>query len=368
MSSRIKKAAKEIIFKLEHPIKAFREWKDTIKTFREWKNEEKEKQEKGFKKEEQEILTPEEMEELDSAAYSMSRKWKYNKLMKAANLETAKIEGREVHGWMQRIFHHRYQWLINHDVFDYAVHYALMYYNPEIFCVIKDYDFDNATMNLIHLPERTHFDIFDTFEYDKFVCLTPKGEPFENAVHWIENYPWVGSDGYSTTKTLAPCNFLNTGYSLWDLPVLVLKDAVGMDKLFFQATTTADQITRMNDQILKTHIYKKRQKEKTTDEKMLEMEIKYDQLEERHQYLIDNIKAGDTRNAEEKLKDFAKKYDKETSRNIIDWKKIALGIIIVLLAALVIFGCVYLFAPKPGPSEIPETARTLTSNLFNRGC
>jgi len=366
MSSRLKKT-KEIIVKC-NPIRVLREGKNTIKNFREWRISEKEKQEKGFVKEEQNILSEAEIEELDSAAYSLSRKWKYHKLMHAANLETAKIEGREVHGWMQRIFRHRYQWLINNDVFDYAVNYALQYYNIEIFNSIKDYDFDNATINVIFLPETTHFDIYREFEFERFIVLTPKDEPFENAVHWIENHPWTDSDGYSTTKTLAPCNFLNTGFTLWDLPVLVLKDVVGKDKLFFEAKTTAGQITRVHDQILKKHIYTKRQEEKTTDEKVLEMEIKYNQLEERHQYFVDNVRAGDSRNAEEKLRDFTKRYDREASHSFIDWKKIILGIIIVLLVFLVIIGCIFLFVPKPIQSDIPETARTLASITFNRGC
>ena len=90
--------------------------------------------------------------------------------------------------------------------------------------------------------------------------------PFENVVTWLDNQPSVDDDGYKTTVTLAPCNFLNTGFTLWDLPVIILKDAVGMDKLFFDAITDANEITRIRDQLLKKHIYTKRQEEDTTKE------------------------------------------------------------------------------------------------------
>ena len=285
----------------------------------------------------QKILTPEEREELESAGYALSRRFKYRKLMLSADPDRNKKEGREVHGWMKLIFGDRYDWLIDNDALDYAVHYALKYYNPEIFNVLKDYDFDNAIINILHLPEKVHYDIFPDFEFDKVIVLT-QGEPFENAVHWIENHEWTDENGYNTTKTLAPCNFLNTGFTLWDLPVNVLKDTVGKDKLFFQALTTAKQITNITDQILKIHIYKKRQEEKTINEKVLEKNIEYEQLEERHQYLKDSIRAGDSRNPEEKLKDFAKKYDKEIRERFIDWKKIIIGISIGILIFTILFG------------------------------
>jgi len=364
MTERLKKIAKIVNVK-----DAILEWKETIRVFKEWRANEKAKQEDGYMEEKQKLLTPEEREEIDSAAYALSRKWKYHKLMQAADPERAKIEGREVHGWMQRMYRYRYDWLIDNDVFDYAVNYALKYYNPEVFNVVKDYDFEHALVNVIYLPEVTNFDIFPEFGFDKFIVLT-QGEPFENAVHWIENHEWIDFDGYSTTKTLAPCNFLNMGFTLWDLPVTILKDTVGKDKLFFEAKTTSMQITEVKDNILKKHIYTKRQEEETSNEKYQELEIRYEQLEERHQYLIDNIKAGDTRNAEEKLKDFAKKFDREISGGFNRYKKVVVGIIIALLTIFVTISIISLVIQKIALSRVPVdipspiVSKTLILNLL----
>ena len=349
--------AKELISRTKKAVKIIREWKAE-------RAQKKREQEEAYMK--QIILTPEEIEELESAAYVMSRKWMYHKLMQAADLERAKIEGREVHGYMMRMFGHRYEWLIRNDVFDLAVSFAFKYHRPEVFNIIKDWDFDNIIINVIILSKKTNFDIFPEFDFDKFIVLT-QGESFENAVHWIENHPWVDERGYNTTKTLAPCNFLNMGFPLWDLPVTVLKDAVGKDKLFFEAKTTADQIIDVREQILKKHIYKKRQDERNINEKLLEANLRFEQLEERHQYLIDDIKAGDTRNPEEKLKEFAKKYEKEISHTS-NYKKVILGLIIVLLVIFIVMGIVSMYAPRTEIPEVPNTAITLLLYMFSRGC
>ena len=355
--------SKKIIGKLKFPIEVLLRWKNTLNEFKEWRIVKEGQERVAYIKEEQKALTPEELEEIDSAAYAMSRKYKYHKLMMAADVERAKIEGREVHGWMQRIFLNRYVWLIDNDVFDYAVHYALKYYNPEVFNVVKDYDFENAIINIIHLPELTHFDIFPDFAFDRIIVLT-QDLPFESAVYWIENHPWTDFDGYETTKMLAPCNFLNMGFTLWDLPVMILKDAVGRSKLFFEAKTTADQIIKAKDQILKTHIYKKRQEEKTKDEKLEESEIRYEQLAKRHQYLIDDIKAGDTRNSEEKLKDFAKKYESKVKGGSRA-KKIVIGVVILIAIVLFILAIVSFMIPGTTLPEVPEEPHILALGLFN---
>ena len=344
------------------------EWKETVQVFKEWRIKEKEKQADGYMEELQKLLTPEEIEEIETAAYSMSRKYKYHKLMKAAASDI--VEGREVHGWMQRMFRHRYDWLIDNFVFDYAVNYALKYYNPEVFNVIKNYDFDNAIINVINLVEPTNFDIYPEFVFGKIIVLT-QGESFENAVHWIENHPWTDNDGYSTTKTLAPCNFLNMGFSLWDLPVLVLKDTVGKDKLFFEAKTSSMEITDVKDNIFKKHIYTKRQEEETSNEKYQELEIKHGQLEKRHQYFVDNIRAGDIRNADEKLRDFAQEFDESIS-NSPKYKKVVIGIIIALLVIFVAISLISFFVPKQPVSTEPPLVLSLFTRifklcLFNRG-
>ena len=329
----------------------------------------KNKEEEQPEQPEQPELTIEEREEILTAGYALSRKYKYHKLMKAADPEVAKIEGREVHGYMQRIYgREKYEWLIDNDVFDIAVDFALKYHKPEIFNVVKNYDFDKAIINIIYLPIETYFDLFPNFEFGKIIVLT-QDEPFENCVHWIENQPWTTDDGYRTTKTLAPCNFLNTGFTLWDLPVMILKDAVGMDKMFFKAKITADEITRVRDQLLKKHIYTKRQEELTSDEKYLELEIKHEQLEKRHQYMVDEIKFHDYRNPYEKLEDFAKKHDKRSKRHFSksSIKRLIIALVIIALIVIIIAGLMFMFGPKPSVEVDPETSKLLLSNVFNRG-
>lgn len=358
------KIVKELKNKTKKAIEIVGEWRERRAQKKEV--QEKKEQEEFFLKKQLSMLTTEEQEEVESAAYILSRKWKYHKLMRAANLESARVEGREVHGYMMRMFRHRYDWLIENDVFDYAVNFALDHYQPEVFNVVKHYNFDDAIINVVFLPRKTNFDIYREYEFDRIIILT-QDEPFENAVYWIENYPWVDERGYSTTKTLAPCNLLNTGFTLWDLPVTILKDTVGKDKMFFEAKTTADQIGRVREQILKKHIYTKRQEEETANEKYLEMEIKFDQLKDRHQYLIDDIRAGDTRDPEEKLKDFAKKYDKEISYTS-NFKKVILGIIIVFLVVFVVVGIMTMKPPESEVVDVPSTAMILLLNMFYRGC
>ncbi len=309
-------------------------------------------------------LTPEQRKNLLSSAFALSRKYDYHKLMKAADTKgEALIEGREVHGYMQRMFPN-YNWLMENDVFDYATDYALKYDEPAIFNFIKDYDFKNAIINVIHLPKEDTFDLFPNSEFNKVIILTHK-KTFENSVYWIENCEWENEEGYITTKTLAPCNFLNMGFTLWNLPVLVLKDAVGMDNLFFEIKTTADQITEVREQLLKKHIYTKRQEEETIDEKLLEKDIRYNQLDERHQYLMDEIETGDPRTAVKKLRDFNKSNYKFDSNY---GKKIVYGIIIIVILGLVIWLLTFLFIPPPTAPEIPETANLLLSNInkFNK--
>lgn len=306
-------------------------------------------------------LTLEQRKNLLSSAFALSRKYDYHKLMRAADTKgEALIEGREVHGYMQRMFPN-YDWLIENDVFDYATDYALKYYEPAIFNYIKDYDFENAIINVIHLPKEECFDLFPNFEFNKIIILTQK-KSFENSVYWIENCEWENDEGYITTKTLAPCNFLNMGFTLWNLPVIVLKDAVGMDNLFFEIKTTADQIVEVREQLLKKHIYTKRQEEETINEKLDEKDIKYRQLEERHQYLMDEIDTGDPRTAVEKLRNF----------NSIDYrfnsdraKKTIYVLIILAILIFMFIGLTFIFTPRPIAPEIPETANLLLSNIFN---
>lgn len=321
------------------------------------------KEKKANEEAEKEVELSKLMEELYTAGYILSRKYSYTEIMLAANEETAKVQGREIHGYMQRVFPN-YSWLVKNDVFDIAADFAKKYNRKEIYNVIKEYDFENAKITIVHLPRRERFDLAPNFDFDKFAVLT-QGDVFENVVHWIENFQWTDDLGYTTTKTLAACNFLSLGFTLWELPVMVLKDTVGMDKLFFEAKTTADSIVKVHEQLLKSHIYTKKQDENTINEKLEDMQKRYDQLEERHQYLIDDIRAGDMRNPEEKLKDFADRYDEMQKRKEtnINWKKLAIGIIVVIILIFVVIGAISLFNPSESseiPAEdIPETIGSL---------
>ncbi len=314
------------------------------------------------------ILTPEEREIVEIAGYALSKRYGYHKLMKAADTRgAAKTEGREVHGYMQRMYSiEKYKWLVANDVFDIACDFAWKENQQEIFNVVKNYDFDNAIINVVNLPKEIYFDHYKNSEFDKLIILT-QDEPFENVVTWIDNQQWTDEDGYETTASIAPCNFLNTGFNLWDLPVLVLKDAVGMDKLFFEAITDANEITRVRDQLLKKHIYTKRQEEDTINEQLLEKDIKYEQLEERHQLMRDDIRFHDSRSPIEKFEEFNRRYNKQPKLAKANLKKLLIMLAIIALVVIIIVGLTYVFAPRLETTEIPEGAGLMISSIF-RGC
>ena len=286
----------------------------------------------------QKILTKEESKELEKVGYVLSRRFKLSLLRKASKLGTSDVGkiGQEVHGYMILQYKNRYQWLLDNDVFDRAITYALRYYNQEIFNVIKDYDFEHAIINIVILSERTWYDEYEDFDFDKVIVLT-QGSTLEESILWVDNCVRYDDNGFKILKTVAKCNFLNLGFTLWDKPVLVLKDAVGMDKMFFEAKTNAKQMENIQEQLLKMHIYSKRQEEITMREKMMEKDITILQIREEYQYYKDNIKAHDMRDSEQKLKDFAKKYEDETyNKRKINWRKILqiAGIIIVFVGII----------------------------------
>ena len=294
------------------------------------------KKEKTFETIPQKILTKEDSKELEKAGYVLSKRFRLSLLRKASKLganDVGKI-GQEVHGFMLLQYKNRYQWLLDNDVFDRAITYALRYYNQEVFNVIKDYDFENAIINTIILSERSYYDEYEDFDFDKVTVLT-QGKTLDESLLWVDNVERY-EDGFKIMKTIAKCNFLNLGFTLWDRPVLVLKDAVGMDKMFFEAKTNSDQMNNIQDQLLKMHIYSKRQEEITKDEKSLEKDIRINNLREELQYYKDNIKAHDMRNSEEKLQDFAKKFDDDIyNKGKTHWRKI--GQIAIIIAVCIGF-------------------------------
>lgn len=311
-------------------------------------------------------LTSEEMEELEIVGYHLSKRFDYLKLMKAADRETAKIEGRGVHGYM-KIMYRNYEWLYQNDVLDIACYFALQEAKLQLFNAVSGYDFEHAIINVIPLPKKVYFDEFPEFPFDSIIILT-QGEPYENAVTWIENQPWVDEDGYDTTVTLAPCNFLNTGFVLWELPVIVLKDAVGMDTIFFDGITDAAKLQDTQEQIMAIQIYKLRNKEKTSEGKYKDLQEAYDQLEEKHEFFKAKMRAGDTTDVALKIKRLDKQFDRRNQFKSYNYKKIAIIMIIIFVTVLFITAIGFLIfkmIPQTGP-VVPEGTGILL-DLFSGG-
>ncbi|KKN04915.1 hypothetical protein LCGC14_1092550 [marine sediment metagenome] len=316
------------------------------------------------------ILTPAEEERLEFVGFALSKKFKYYILMLASDVEIAVIEGREVHGYMERMFPD-YYWLIDNDVLDRACYMALQDYQPVVHNHIADYDLPNMYRSLVLLTEKkAHFDHFREFEFDRIVILSD--EPLRKDLTWIPNYEWKTDDGYDTTVTYAPCNLLNMGSPLHDLPIAVVKDALGKSKLYFKAKTSAEDLTRERDELIRKEIYKIREKDKGHDEIVDELTIESRAAREKYSNLKQKMLSRDPSTNEEKFRHWEKEYDKHQEKNVgsgtIDYKKLLIGITIIVLLILLIMGFMYLFTPKPpSPSEIPETA-ILISNLFKKGC
>jgi len=313
-------------------------------------------------------LTMAERKRVDLCAFVLSRKFNYDKLMLASRIKTAQFEGREVHGYMIRMFPD-YDWLIDNGVMDRACYLAFKDYQPIIHNFVDNYDFTTMCRSLIILPKKTFFRHFPRFEFGRFVVVSSK--PFKTDVTWLNNYPWETDDGYDTTVNFAPCNFLNMGSPLHDLPVFVLKDAIGKSDLFFQAKTTAEDLTREKDELIRKEVFKLREKEKNSE--LLVDELKIESKGARRMYY--RLKYKMLRRApyadEKEFEEFEKN---EKSKRLpfggINYKRIVIGIIITIVIIVLIIGIGLLFVPKSVQPELPElpgTASLLTS-MFTRGC
>ncbi len=306
---------------------------------------------------------------LEDAAYILSRKYKYRKLMSASKKELAEIEGREVHGYMQRMFRDDYDWLIENDILDLACHLALNDYQPEIYSLVKDYDFPNMERSLVIIAKNYSFGHYPEFEFNRIVIYSD--ETLKKDLTWLSNYEWETEDGYETTVSYAPCNLLNMGSPLHDLPVVVVKDAIGKSKLFFKAKTTSEAITKERDEVLKERFFKMRQKEKMKNDKIDELEIESRVARKKYADLKHKMLSRDTSTDEESFRHWEKGYDKRNSLENVDiknlLKNIAYVIITVFFLILAIYIFTMLFTPPPPPSEIPNGAGILISNIFKRG-
>ena len=312
-------------------------------------------------------LTISEKKELDFCAFVLSKKFKYDKLMLASRIKTAQFEGREVHGYVQRTFPD-YDWLINNDVMDLACYFALQDYQPIIHNFVDNYDFPNMERSLVKLPKDTYFKHFSNFEFNRLVVISSK--PFKTDVTWLNNYPWETDDGYDTTVNFAPCNFLNMGSPLHDLPVLVLKDAIGKSDLFFQATTTAEDLTREKDELIRKELFKLREKEKNSDLEIDELEIESKGARRMYYKLKHKMLKRAPFADEEQFEAFEKKeMSKIRPFGGVNYKRIVTGIIITIVIIVLIVGIGLLIVSRsvqPELPELPENARSLISMFTGR--
>ena len=307
---------------------------------------------------------------MEDDAYVLSRKFKYLKLMSAAKKESAEIEGREVHGYMERMFRKDYDWLIENDILDLACHLALKDYQPEIYSLIEDYDFPHMERSLVILPNNYAFGHYSEFEFNRIVIYSD--EPLKKDLTWISNFEWETEDGYNTTVSYAHCNLLNMGSPLHDLPVAVVKDAIGKSKLYFKAKTTSEALTKERDEILKERFFKMRQKEKMKNDKIDELEIESRVARKKYSDLKKKMLSRDTSTDEESFKRWEKRYDKSQALENVDIKNVIKNIAYVIITIAILIFAIYiftvLFTPPSTPPELPETARLLRSNIFKRGC
>jgi len=318
-----------------------------------------------------EKMSEKEKKLLEDAAYILSRKYKYLKLMSAAKKETAEIGGREVHGYMERMFGKEvYDWLMEYDVLDLACHLALKDYQPEIYSLIEDYDFPSMERSLVILPNNYSFGHYPEFEFNRIIIYSD--EPLKKDLYWKSNYEWETEDGYDTTVSYAPCNLLNMGSPLHDLPVAVVKDAIGKSKLYFKAKTSSEALTKERDDILKERFFKMRQKEKMKNDKIDELKIESRVARKKYADLKHKLLSRDTSTDEESFKSWEKRYNKSQALENVDIKNVVKNIAYVIITVFFLILAIYiftlLFTPPSTPSELPETAGVLILNIFKRGC
>ncbi len=317
-----------------------------------------------------EKMSKEEKKLFEDDAYILSRKYKYHKLMSASKKESAEIEGRDVHGYMQRMFPNDYDWLMDNEILDLACHLALKDYQPEIYSLIEDYDFPNMERSLVIIPYNYSFGHYPEFEFNRIIIYSE--EPLKKDLTWISNYEWETEDGYETTVSYAPCNLLNMGSPLHDLPVAVVKDAIGKSKLFFKAKTTSEAITKERIEILKERFFKMRQKEKMKNDKIDELEIESRVARKKYMDLKHKMLSRDVSTDEESFRNWEKGYDKKQTLENVDIKKVIKNLAYVIITIFLLILAIYLFTviftpPPPTPSEFPNGAGILISNIFKRG-
>lgn len=281
---------------------------------------------------------------LNEVAKILSGKYTLDKLIKASDPKKAGNEGREVHGFMEEQFPD-YFWLIDNDVLDRACHQALKEFKPIHYCYLENFDLENMYLTLVTWDKKVHFDLFPEFEFNRCVLLSL--EPINEAINFVNDYEPYELEGYETSVRLGPVNLLNGGLPLYDLPIFVVKDAVGKDKFFFQAKTSSEELTKIRDELLKKLIFEMRQKEKANEEKIEELEIESSVSRKLYADLKHKMLSRSPFSDEHEFEAFEKQYVKKQQKGIvkIEWRKILIGLGIIVLIVFLIIGCVFLFSP-----------------------
>lgn len=315
--------------------------------------------------------TQAEEDRLNEVGMKLSNKFLLDQLIKACDRKKAGLEGRHVHGYME-IKYKDYDWLIANDVLDRACYYAYkdfkrVHFGALNYSMLKEYDITKMYQTLATWPNKVHYDLFPEFEFNRMVLLSL--EPIDEAIAIVEDYEPYQLDGYDTSVKLRPANLLNMGFSKYDLPISIVKDTPGKDKFFFEAKTSSEEMSKIRDDILKTEIFNIRQKEKTNDEKIEELTIESATVRKQYADLKHKMLSRSPFSDEYEFEQFEKQYiRKQNQGNIkIDWKKVLIGLGIVVLVIFLIIGCVFLFSPKPSVPETSSLGLYLSSKLSIKG-
>ncbi|MFW9968757.1 MAG: hypothetical protein ACFFDF_01065 [Candidatus Odinarchaeota archaeon] len=335
-----------------------------MKTARRMQERAKQKQKRELKKKEKKERTEAEEERLDYAGFILSRKWDYHKLMLASDVNKARIEGREVHGFMERVFSD-YDWLIENDVMDRACYFAYKHPKPVVHNLVNNFDFDKMNLSLVLLPKFEHFDHYSELEYNRVLFFSE--HPLRKDLTWISNYEWETDDGYNTTVNYAPCNLLNMGSPLHDLPLVVVKDAVGKSSLFFKAKTTAEDLTKQRDEIIRNQLFKIRDKQKSTEDLIDELKIESAGARKKYSDLKKKMLSRDPSTTEEKFRRWEKTYDRRQSISNIDTRKLIIRLIAIFAVIMLIMVLIFLFSTKPPNSSDELQTSVGVLNILRRG-
>ena len=307
------------------------------------------------------IRTQAEIKRLNEVGLELSNVFFLDDLIKASDKKKAGIEGRHVHGYME-IQYEDYNWLIDNDVLDRACYLAYKSFKKIHYSTIDTYPLPTMYRTLASWPKKIHYDHFPEFEFNRMVLLSL--EPINEAITFIDNYEPYQLDGYDTAVRLGPANLLNAGFPIYDLPVSVVKDTPGKDKFFFEAKTSSEELTKERDELLKKEIFEIRQKEKTNDEVKEELEIESSTARKMYSDLKHKMLSRSPFTDEYEFEEFEKRYVRKQHQSVIDWKKVLIGLGLLVLIVFLIIGCVFLFSPKP-PTEVIKTAGLYTATKLS---